>query len=109
MKLKKTCTYESPLGTHMFFEDDPFAQTNDPLFDKLPEKNLKYINKSRKTIKAEHVYVKAKEENEQEQQQPVDKQNDIKPVTFSSIAEAVEKFKKDWKRSYPDIFNDNKE
>lgn len=45
----------------MFFEEDRSAQSTDPLFDKLPEQNLKYLVKSRKSIKAEHVYVKLNE------------------------------------------------
>lgn len=55
--------FESALGTYMFFEEDPAPKTEDPLFDKLPEKNLKYICKSRKYLNMEHAYVTPKEGN----------------------------------------------
>lgn len=45
----------------MFFEDDPSPHCEDSLFDKLPEKNLKYLCKTRKLISVEHAYVTAKE------------------------------------------------
>ncbi|XP_038208826.1 general transcription factor 3C polypeptide 6 [Zerene cesonia] len=87
--------FENPLGTYMFFEDDPSAHTDDPLFDKLPDKNLKYLLKTRKFIKAEHVYVKQKDGIEKEYQER-NVEPDIKPITFTSITEAIEKFKKEW-------------
>lgn len=45
----------------MFFEEDPAPESLDPLFDKLPEKQLKYVGKTRKLIKMEHAYVTSKE------------------------------------------------
>ena len=45
----------------MFFEEDPEPTTEDPLFDKLPEKNLKYLCKTKKILNMEHAYVTPKE------------------------------------------------
>lgn len=45
----------------MFFEEDPSPKSSDPLFDKLPEKSLKFLCKSRKLIKIEHAYITPKE------------------------------------------------
>lgn len=45
----------------MFFEDDPSPQCDDPLFDTLPESNLKYVCKTRKLLKMDHAYVLPKE------------------------------------------------
>ncbi|XP_045512953.1 general transcription factor 3C polypeptide 6-like [Pieris brassicae] len=102
-------SYENPLGTHIFFEEDPLAQTSDLLFDKLPEKSLKYLTKSRKTVKAEHVYIKMKEGTESEAQIKQDKtDHEISAVAFTSVAEAVERFKKDWMVSHPELFNKTK-
>lgn len=44
----------------MFFEDDQPPESLDPLFDKVPEKNLKYVCKTRKYVKMEHAYVTEK-------------------------------------------------
>lgn len=48
----------------MFFEDDPSPHCEDSLFDKLPEKYLKYVCKTRKLISVEHAYVTPKEGKE---------------------------------------------
>lgn len=45
----------------MFFEEDPDPKSEDPLFDKLPEKNLKYVSKTGKLLTMEHAYVTPKE------------------------------------------------
>lgn len=45
----------------MFFEEDPSPECRDILFDKLPDKNLKYVCKTRKLLKMERTYVKPKE------------------------------------------------
>lgn len=55
--------YENALGTYMFFEEDPEPKSEDPLFDKLPEKNLKYLCKTKKILNMEHAYVTPKEGN----------------------------------------------
>lgn len=48
----------------MFFEEDSSPKTSDPLFDKLPEKNLKYLCKTRKYIPVQHAHVTPKEDRE---------------------------------------------
>lgn len=53
--------HESSLGTYMFFEEDPSPQCADPIFDKLPEKSLKFVCKTRKHLNMEHAYVTPKE------------------------------------------------
>lgn len=45
----------------MFFEHDPAPKSLHPLFDKLPEKNLKYLVKTRKCMTMQHAYVTPKE------------------------------------------------
>ncbi|XP_046976627.1 general transcription factor 3C polypeptide 6 [Vanessa cardui] len=95
-----TGTIENPLGTYMFFEDDPSPHCADPLFDKLPEKNLKYLCKTRKLISVEHAYVTHKE-GKPETDHPVEAadsslNDEIKPADFKTIQEAIEKFKKEW-------------
>lgn len=45
----------------MFFEEDPSPKCSDPLFDKLPEKNLRFLCKTRKVINVEHAYITPKE------------------------------------------------
>ncbi|OWR52125.1 hypothetical protein KGM_213106 [Danaus plexippus plexippus] len=92
-----TGTYENPLGTYMFFEEDPTIQSSDPLFDRLPAKNLKYLCKTRKLINVEHAYVTPKEEDKGNEVVNDDTQNeDIQPAAFNSIQEALEIFKKEW-------------
>ncbi|XP_028169197.1 uncharacterized protein LOC114359132 isoform X2 [Ostrinia furnacalis] len=86
------CEYEVPLGTYMFFEDDQAPESKDPLFDKVPEKNLKYVCKTRKYVKMEHAYVTEKggpsAKNEFEQSAiPVPK------VEFKNLHEAIDSFK----------------
>ncbi|VVD03648.1 general transcription factor 3C polypeptide 6 [Leptidea sinapis] len=95
-------TFENPFGTYMFFEEDPIEKKSDPLFERSPEISLKYLTKTRKCIKAEHIYVKQKYGSEQEQKN--DKfEEDIKPVTFSSLAEAVDMFKQELSSSSEDV------
>lgn len=53
--------YKNALGTYMFFEEDPCPQSEDPLFDKLPDNNLKYVCKTKKFLKMDHAYVLSKE------------------------------------------------
>ncbi|CAH0722386.1 unnamed protein product, partial [Brenthis ino] len=93
-----TGTFENPLGTYMFFEEDPSPKCSDPLFDKLPEKNLRFLYKTRKLINVEHAYITPKEGNqEQEHQEVQEPQNqDLKPANFKNIQDALERFKKEW-------------
>ncbi|GBP41761.1 hypothetical protein EVAR_33752_1 [Eumeta japonica] len=89
--------YEPSLGTYMFFEEDPDAQSSDPLFDKLPEKCLKYLCKSRKVIKFEQTYVVPKEGMDQELQNCLqEKEENIEIANFPSMQVAIEKFKTEW-------------
>ncbi|XP_039765369.1 general transcription factor 3C polypeptide 6-like isoform X3 [Pararge aegeria] len=97
-----TGTYENPLGTFMFFEEDPSPNTIDPLFDKLSKKNLKYISKTRKFINIQHAYVKPKEdkqEQEHQQEEQSSESDNIKPADFKSVQDALEKFKKSWEEN----------
>lgn len=48
----------------MFFEEDPAPHCEDPLFDKVPEKTLKFVCKTRKHLHMEHAYVTPKEGKE---------------------------------------------
>ncbi|KAG6464363.1 general transcription factor 3C polypeptide 6 isoform X3 [Manduca sexta] len=89
-----TGKYENPLGTYMFFEDDPNPQCEDSLFDKVPEKNLKYFCKTRKCLQVEHAYVTPKEGRDPNQpNQAVQPGDVIEPITFKTVKEAVDKFK----------------
>lgn len=49
------------MGTYMFFEENAAPECPDQLFEKLPEKNLKYVCKTRKLLKMKHTYVTPKE------------------------------------------------
>nr|XP_021199183.2 general transcription factor 3C polypeptide 6 isoform X2 [Helicoverpa armigera] len=87
-----TGKYENALGTYMFFEEDLDAKSEDPLFDKLPEKNLKYVCKTRKLLSMEHAYVTPKEGHDlQNPKQEVDES--IEPVNFETLQEAIDNFK----------------
>ncbi|CAB3236967.1 unnamed protein product [Arctia plantaginis] len=87
-----TGKYENALGTYMFFEEDPEPKTDDPLFDKLPEKNLKYVCKTRKYLNMEHAYITPKEGHSL-QNQKQEPQDDIEAVNFKSLQEAIDNFK----------------
>ncbi|XP_068628791.1 general transcription factor 3C polypeptide 6 [Battus philenor] len=95
-----TGTFKNPLGTYLFFEEDSSPHCDDPLFDKLPEKNLKYLYKTSKLLSMEHAYVTPKEgtdSNIQNQMQKSQSVDPIEPVTFNTLQEALEIFKKDRK------------
>ncbi|XP_045761693.1 general transcription factor 3C polypeptide 6-like isoform X2 [Maniola jurtina] len=97
-----TGTYENPLGTYMFFEGDPLPCSSDPLFDKLSEKNLKYLCKTRKFINVQHAYVTPKDDRQEQEHQQEEKSSEsdnIQPADFKSIQDALEKFKKDWEEN----------
>ncbi|CAK1599574.1 unnamed protein product [Parnassius mnemosyne] len=97
-----TGKFENPLGTYLFFEEDPSPHCADPLFDKLPERNLKYLHKTTKLLCMEHAYVAPKEGSEesiQSQLQQPHQDDDIKPVTFNTLQKALETFKKDWEEN----------
>lgn len=86
--------YENALGTYMFFEEDTSTLSKDPLFDKYPEKCVKYVGHTRKLMTMEHAYVTPKEGKEtsyQSQTKPMDE--DVQPVTFANLEEATEAFK----------------
>ncbi|CAH2100159.1 unnamed protein product [Euphydryas editha] len=97
-----TGTIENPLGTFMFFEDDPSPHSTDAVFDKVPDKNLKYLCKTRKLISVEHAYVTHKEgksETDHPVEAPESVGDEIKRADFKSIQEAIEKFKKEWAKN----------
>lgn len=103
--------YEHALGTYMFFENDPTIKSVDPLFDKLPEENLKYVCKTRKLMKMERTYLTPKAENETKlfniMQKP---EEEVDVLNFNSIQEALENFRKEWTdSSTPDIKMENVE
>lgn len=54
--------YQHPLGTYMIFEEGTPPKCMDELFDKVPEKHLDYIGKTRKYIKMKGTYVTHKNE-----------------------------------------------
>lgn len=87
-----TGKFENALGTYMFFEEDPEPKSEDPLFDKLPEKNLKYLCKTKKLLNMEHAYVTPKEGHDL-QHTKLEVDDNIEPVNFKSLQEAIEKFK----------------
>ncbi|XP_072935037.1 general transcription factor 3C polypeptide 6 [Epargyreus clarus] len=93
-----TGTYENPLGTYMFFENDTSPQSTDPVFDRIPEKNVKYVCKTRKLLKVEHGYITPKDGSGQStQNQAQQAQEDaIKMVSFKTVQEALDKFKQEW-------------
>ncbi|XP_014369467.2 general transcription factor 3C polypeptide 6 isoform X1 [Papilio machaon] len=98
-----TGSFENPLGTYLFFEEDQTPHCDDPLFDKLPEKNLKYLYKTTKLLSMEHAYVTSKEGSadiENKLQQSSESET-IEPVTFENLEQALETFKKD-KQEYDD-------
>ncbi|KPJ06725.1 General transcription factor 3C polypeptide 6 [Papilio machaon] len=97
-----TGSFENPLGTYLFFEEDQTPHCDDPLFDKLPEKNLKYLYKTTKLLSMEHAYVTSKEGSDIENKlQQSSESETIEPVTFENLEEALETFKKD-KQEYDD-------
>ncbi|XP_013166731.1 PREDICTED: general transcription factor 3C polypeptide 6-like isoform X3 [Papilio xuthus] len=96
-----TGTFENPLGTYLFFEEDQTPHCDDPLFDKLPEKNLKYLYKTNKLLSMEHAYVTSKEDNIENKVQQLNESESIEPVSFENLEEALETFKKD-KQKYDD-------
>lgn len=51
----------NPLGTYMFFEEDPAPHCADVLFDKMPETSVKFKCKTRKCLQMEHAYVTPKQ------------------------------------------------
>ncbi|XP_041974388.1 general transcription factor 3C polypeptide 6 isoform X2 [Aricia agestis] len=53
--------FENPFGTYMFFGEDPSPRSLDPLFDKLPDKSLQYICKTRKFLTLQHALITPKE------------------------------------------------
>ncbi|XP_031769809.2 general transcription factor 3C polypeptide 6-like isoform X2 [Galleria mellonella] len=88
-----TGKFEQPLGTFMFFENDPTAQSCDPIFDKLPEKSLKYVCKTQKYLTMEHAYVSSKEGGEQSMHsQDCQPDDEIQVVNFKNLQEALQKF-----------------
>ncbi|KAJ8734174.1 hypothetical protein PYW07_014725 [Mythimna separata] len=87
-----TGKHENALGTYMFFEEDPEPKSEDPLFDKLPEKNLKYLCKTKKLLNMEHAYVTPKEGHDM-QHTKLEADDNIEPVNFKSLQEAIDKFK----------------
>ncbi|XP_059047483.1 general transcription factor 3C polypeptide 6-like isoform X2 [Achroia grisella] len=88
-----TGKFEQPLGTYMFFEDNPMAESCDPIFDKLSEKNLKYVCKTQKYLSMEHAYVSSKEGAEQNMQNQESQPDDeIQVVNFKSLQEALQRF-----------------
>ncbi|XP_075987152.1 general transcription factor 3C polypeptide 6-like isoform X2 [Anticarsia gemmatalis] len=87
-----TGKFEQPLGTYLFFEEDPDPKTEDPLFDKLAEKNLKYTCKTKKYLNMEHAYVTPKE-GHLVQNPKQENTDDIEVENFKSVQEALEKFK----------------
>ncbi|XP_064292065.1 uncharacterized protein LOC128669755 isoform X3 [Plodia interpunctella] len=88
--------FENAVGTYMFFEEDLCPQTEDPLLDRLPEKNLKYVSKTRKLLEMKQAYVTAKEAQEI-QSQSSDKESDIETISFSNIEDVRAKFKDEFK------------
>ncbi|XP_023950459.2 general transcription factor 3C polypeptide 6 isoform X2 [Bicyclus anynana] len=97
-----TGTYENPLGTYMFFEEDPSPNTTDPIFDKLSKKNLKYLCKTRKFINVQHAYVTPKEDKQEQENLQEEKSSEcdnIRPADFKSIDDALEQFKKSWEEN----------
>ncbi|XP_014369468.2 general transcription factor 3C polypeptide 6 isoform X2 [Papilio machaon] len=97
-----TGSFENPLGTYLFFEEDQTPHCDDPLFDKLPEKNLKYLYKTTKLLSMEHAYVTSKEGSDIENKlQQSSESETIEPVTFENLEQALETFKKD-KQEYDD-------
>ncbi|XP_026725831.1 general transcription factor 3C polypeptide 6-like isoform X3 [Trichoplusia ni] len=87
-----TGKYDHALGTYMFFEEDPNPKSEDPLFDKLPEKNLKYLCKTRKYLNMEHAYVTPKEGHDP-QNTKQELEDNIAPVNFKTLQEGIETFK----------------
>ncbi|KAM3966851.1 uncharacterized protein ACR2FA_012388 [Aphomia sociella] len=88
-----TGKYENPLGTFMFFEEDPAAQSSDPVFDRLSEKNVKYVCKTQKYLNMEHAYVSSKEGKDQSHQSQESQPDDeIEVVNFKTVQEALQKF-----------------
>ncbi|KAJ2946546.1 hypothetical protein O0L34_g12601 [Tuta absoluta] len=90
-----TGKFANPLGTYMFFEEDPQPQSVDPLFDKLPEKSLKYLCKTNKLLNMEHAYVMPLANKDPVVKTEVDERNDrnLKLVKFTSVDSALSKFK----------------
>ncbi|KAJ8734650.1 hypothetical protein PYW08_013900 [Mythimna loreyi] len=80
-----TGKHENALGTYMFFEEDPEPKSEDPLFDKLPEKNLKYLCKTKKLLNMEHAYVTPKEGHDLLHKKP-EADDNIEPVNFKSMS-----------------------
>lgn len=79
----------------MFFEEDPHPKTDDPLFDKIPDKNYKYLCKTRKYLNMEHAYVTPKEGHViQNAKQEMD--DEVEAINFNSLQEAIDKFKNHW-------------
>ncbi|CAH0699189.1 unnamed protein product [Spodoptera exigua] len=87
-----TGKYDNALGTYMFFEEDPDPKSEDPLFDKLPEKNLKYVCKTGKLLTMEHAYVTPKEGHDL-QNMKLEVEDNIEPINFKTLQDAIEKFK----------------
>nr|XP_021205178.1 general transcription factor 3C polypeptide 6 isoform X2 [Bombyx mori] len=90
--------YDNPFGTYLFFEEDPSPNTDDPLFDRLSEKNLKYVCKTRKCIQMQHAYVSPKEGEDcvpGNQSNKID--DDVKAVNFKTVQEAINTFKTEYR------------
>ncbi|XP_055608038.1 uncharacterized protein LOC129756909 [Uranotaenia lowii] len=56
-------TYDYPLGTNVFLEEDPFEKSKiDPLYGANPDKLYKYAGQSDKMLKMKRIFVKPKEQ-----------------------------------------------
>ncbi|XP_013183469.2 general transcription factor 3C polypeptide 6-like [Amyelois transitella] len=91
-----TGEYENALGTYMFFEEDLSAQSEDPLLDRLPKKNLKYVTKTRKLLEMKQAYVTAKEDQDI-QCDSIEHDSAVEVVSFSNLEAAQEKFRDEFK------------
>ncbi|XP_049886977.1 general transcription factor 3C polypeptide 6 [Pectinophora gossypiella] len=85
--------FVNPLGTHMFFEENLLAKSEDPLFDKLPEKNLMYVFKTNKSLNMEHAYLIPREGAGQNIKGEAEVPDELPTVKFASMEEALTAFK----------------
>ncbi|XP_061715008.1 uncharacterized protein LOC133523441 [Cydia pomonella] len=89
---------ESPLGTYMFFARDLSSSSLDPLFDKVPKENMKYLCKTDKYLKMKHTYVTLREGAETGvQSEPPEDEANLVPLNFKTVQDAIDTFKIEWK------------
>ncbi|XP_063394372.1 uncharacterized protein LOC134679407 [Cydia fagiglandana] len=89
---------ESPLGTYMFFARDIAPPSVDPLFDKVPKENMKYICKADKYLRMKHTYITPREGAETDvRSEPPEDEDNLVPLNFKTVQDAIDTFKIEWK------------